>query len=71
MEILTSVSWPINDSPDIRVIVRPEPHINPLEEERYDHTLGISEDSKKEVWKLTIFKSERSSSNVAARSSTS
>jgi hypothetical protein len=51
--------------------VRPEPHINPLEEERYDHTLGISEDSKKEVWKLTIFKSERSSSNVAARSSTS
>ena len=53
------------------MIVRPEPHINPLEEERYDHMLGISEDPKKEVWKLTIFKSERSSSNVAARSSTS
>ena len=46
MEILTSVSWPINDSPDIRVIVMPEPQINPLEEERY-HTLAISEDAKK------------------------
>ena len=48
----------------------PEPQINPLEEERY-HTLATSEDAKKEVRKLTIFKSERSSSNVAARSSTS
>ena len=38
--VLTSVSWPINDSPEIRVIVRPDPHINPLEEERYNHVLG-------------------------------
>ena len=49
MEILTSVSWPINDSPDIRVIVRPEPHINPLEEERYDHSLGISENRSQKM----------------------